>query len=607
MNQAAASQSECPYSKRMQQTLSDVFGYREFRQGQAELIKTVLGGQDAVALMPTGGGKSLCYQVPALLLPGVTVVVSPLLSLVQDQLESLQASGVKAACINSTQEQSEHKQVMDGLANNQIKLLYVSPEKLMQPLFMQWLQQVEVSFFAIDEAHCVSQWGHDFRPEYRQMGRLKQYFPDAPVMALTATADAATKQDIILQLGLQTPLVQQNSFDRPNIRYVQTHRYKPLTQLINYLDQQEDGASGIIYCNSRAKVDQLAEKLAEQGFKVGAYHAGKSVQERTYAQRQFLQDNIEVMVATVAFGMGINKSNVRFVVHYDLPRTIEAYYQETGRAGRDGLPSEALLLFDEKQVSRNREWIAQNPNDERRTVELNKFQSMVSFTEAQTCRRQVLLNYFSEYSDKACGNCDICLDPPKRYDGTVDAQMVLSCVLRVQQRETATRLVQILKGKLPKDAAPEMAELSTFGIGKGKQDAYWLNIIHQLIHRGLLRQDLTNHLILKLCEPARPVLKGELALTMAVPRLNVTWSKDQKSVNQNYDKALFAKLKHLRKTLAEEAEVPPYVVFSDATLTEMASVMPTTERDMLLVNGVGQVKLQRYGQHFLTLINSHLV
>ncbi len=588
------------------QVLENVFGYREFRPGQQETIDALLDGRDVLALMPTGGGKSLCYQIPALMLPGITVVVSPLLSLIQDQVESLQASGIFAACLNSTQDPQQQQQVFDALHNGKCKILYLSPEKLLQPSLLHWLQQQDIGLFAIDEAHCVSQWGHDFRPEYRQLGCLVNYFPQSRIIALTATADHATRSDIVAQLGLRDPVVRHNSFDRPNIRYVQTHKYKPLAQLLAYLEQQE-GSSGIVYCNSRNKVDQLTEKLAEQGIRVGGYHAGKTSEERSALLREFLQDNIDVMVATVAFGMGINKSNVRFVVHYDLPRTIEAYYQETGRAGRDGLPAEALLLFDEKQITRIKEWISQTPNAERRTVELNKFQSMVAFTEAQTCRRQVLLNYFSEYRDKACGNCDICLDPPKRYDGSRDAQIVLSCILRLQQKETANKVVAVLKGKLPKDMDETIAQLPTFGLGKGKQDAYWLNIMHQLIHLGILRQDLTQHLVLKLCEPARPVLQGKVALTLAVPRLNVTWSRGgQKTVASNYDRALFAKLKHLRKQLAEEEGVPPYVVFNDASLAEMASLAPTDEQAMLAINGVGRVKLKRYGTDFIELIQRHM-
>ncbi|MEW9797939.1 DNA helicase RecQ [Alteromonas sp. CYL-A6] len=585
--------------------LSDVFGYKTFRDGQEAVINGVCEGRDALVLLPTGGGKSLCYQIPALIRDGTGIVVSPLISLMQDQVEQLHALGIRAAYLNSSMEADDQARTLDALRSGQLDLLYVSPERLLQFSFLQTLQQCDIALFAIDEAHCVSHWGHDFRQEYRMLGRLKADFPAIPVIGLTATADTATQSDILVQLQLQDPLIYKGSFDRPNIRYRVMSKYKAFDQIVEYVKQQD--GSGIIYCNSRAKVDDLSARLYRQGIRCAAYHAGKDSDEREFVQRQFLNDKVDVVVATVAFGMGINKSNVRFVVHHDVPRSVESYYQETGRAGRDGLDAEALLLFDEKDAARVRQWIEQGDVEARNQVELQKFAAMEAFAEAQTCRRQVLLNYFSQFSDSACGNCDICLDPPKMVDGLTTAQMVLSCILRLEQQAGTQYVIDVLRGKqLRRLQEAGHHELSTYGIGKDKTDSYWHNIINQLIHKGLIRVDITANAALRLTEAARPVLKGETALSLAVPRLEFKPTRKGKQAPANYDKTLFVRLKHLRKVLAEENGVPPYVVFSDATLVDMASRLPTDTAAMLDVSGVGQTKLARYGEPFMQLIDDYV-
>jgi ATP-dependent DNA helicase RecQ len=589
----------------VKQTLKQTFGYDAFRPGQQDAIENVMAGRDVLVLMPTGGGKSLCYQVPALVMPGLSIVVSPLISLMKDQVDALVANGVSAAYINSNLAPEQIFAIYRGMQDQQYKLIYVAPERLMQLDFVMRLQSLNISLIAVDEAHCVSHWGHDFRKDYRLLGQLKGKFPHTPIMGLTATADLATRADIIQQLQLNQPFVFKGSFDRPNIRYNQVTKYKATDQTISYVKQQD--GNGIIYCNSRKKVDDLAIALAKQGVNCAGYHAGLEGEIRDKIQRDFIQDRIDVIVATVAFGMGIDKSNVRFVVHFDLPRSIESYYQEIGRAGRDGMPAEALLLFDEKDAARIRQWISTGENPERNLVELQKFAAMEAFGEAQTCRRQILLNYFAEYSAGHCGNCDICLDPPKAYDGTIDGQKVLSCVLRLQQGFASQYVIDVLRGKqLKRIIENQHEQLSTYGIGKEQSDEYWHNIINQLIHRGLLRVDITQNSMLKLTEQVRPILKGEQALELAIPRLSVSLGKKAKFEVQSYDRALFAKLKHLRKSIAEQDDVPPFVVFSDASLADMADKCPESSIEFLDIHGVGQAKLERYGQRFLDAISRHM-
>jgi len=586
--------------------LKQVFGYSEFRDGQKTVIDAAINGQDSLVLLPTGGGKSVCYQIPALVLEGVTIVISPLISLMQDQVTQLQALGVKAAYINNSLAREEQQQVYQQLHQGLIKLLYVAPEKVLQREFLESLSHLKIRLFAINEAHCVSHWGHDFRPHYLRLNKLKQRFAHVPMMALTATADKATRFDIVEQLKLQQPYIHTGSFDRPNIRYTIEEKFKPMVQLLRYLKEQKS-QSGIIDCTSRKPVDDIAEKLADAGLNAAAYHAGMSNEQRQFVQTGFARDDIQIVVATVAFGMGINKPNVRFVLHYDIPKSIESYYQETGRAGRDGLAAEAIMYFDPADIGRVRRFFEDIDDEQRRRVEEQRFNAMASFAEAQTCRRQILLNYFSEYQREPCGNCDICLNPPKSFDGTLVAQQALSCVYRAEQRFGLGYIVELLRGaNTSRIRDNNHHQLSTYGIGKDKSSEFWLSILRQLIHQGLLSQDITQGASLRLTEAARAILKSEYALQLAEPRLQAKHVYQDKLAQFNYDKKLFARLRALRKELADADDVPPYVVFNDKTLAEMAQLMPTNDSEFLKVSGVGFTKLNKYGGESSTAIRNYL-
>ncbi|MDD2499626.1 MAG: DNA helicase RecQ [Geobacter sp.] len=592
----------------IQHTLKTVFGFHDFRPPQQEVIERVMAGEDVFLVMPTGGGKSLCYQIPALHRDGLAIVVSPLIALMKDQMDALIANGVQAACLNSSLSAAEAGRVFQQLDKGTLDLLYVAPERLMMPEFLERLGTLKLALFAIDEAHCISQWGHDFRPEYTQLGRLRPLFPAVPIVAMTATADPETRKDILGQLGLPNATVFVAGFDRPNITYTVIPKQKPLAQLGSFLRNRRDEA-GIIYALSRKRVDQVAKQLQAAGFSAAAYHAGLPDDERKRVQEAFQRDDIRIVVATVAFGMGIDKPNVRFVVHYDMPKSVESYYQETGRAGRDGLPSEALMLFGMGDVMTARKLIENCDNAERVRIEIQKLNAMVAYGEALSCRRRALLSYFGDQRDHDCGNCDICTDPPQRFDATVQAQKALSCVYRTGERFGMMHLIEVLRGsKNQRVLDLKHDKLSTWGIGADTSAAQWENIIRQLIHLGYLSQDFTRFGALSLSSAARPVLKGEMVVTLGMPRNTVETverTRKRAGAKKDYDQTLFDKLRALRKQIADTAKLPPFVVFSDATLAGMAHSHPQNLQEMRQVSGVGDRKLQQYGDAFLAEIRQY--
>jgi len=593
----------------IRKTLQQVFGLQGFRPYQQEIIEQVLGGGDAFVLMPTGGGKSLCYQLPALHREGLAIVVSPLISLMKDQVDALLANGVRAAMYNSTLGAAEARSVLDRLHRGELDLLYVAPERMMRPGFIHSLESMPLALIAIDEAHCVSQWGHDFRPEYAALGELREHFRGTPFIALTATADPQTREDIVQVLGLEDAKRFITSFDRPNIRYTVLEKHQPHAQLLRFLDTQGD-ESGIIYALSRKRVEEIADHLTDRGYSAAAYHAGLPAEERKGVQERFLRDDLSIVVATVAFGMGIDKPNVRFVVHYDLPRHLEGYYQETGRAGRDGLPSEALLLFGLQDVATARYHLEQGNNENQKRIESHKLNAMIGFAESLTCRRRVLLGYLGEVMEEDCGNCDICLDPPERFDATEAARKVLSCVYRVGQSFGIKHVVDVLRGAENERIRKFYHEsLTTYGIGMEHSHAEWTSITRQLIHRGFLIQDIAAFSVLKLTPHALAVLRNEEKVELARPRIKEKAKKKPPAEALELDAddlRLFESLRSLRKKLAEVSGVPPYVIFGDATLVEMSRMRPRNEFEFLSINGVGQVKLERHGDAFLEVITDDL-
>ena len=585
--------------------LKRVFGYDSFRPPQAEIVSTVMEGRDCFVLMPTGGGKSICYQVPALLKSGTAIVVSPLISLMKDQVDALKQNGVRAAYYNSALAERERAQVLSQLCDGTLDLVYVSPERLMAPEFQQRLSGVSISLVAIDEAHCVSQWGHDFRPEYVQLGSVRPLFPNVPFIALTATADGQTRDDILLRLKLKNPSIFIAGFDRPNIRYTVVEKHQPIKQLETFAKSHNED-SGIVYCLSRKRVEEVAGHLISQGLSAAAYHAGLGAGERSQVQESFQKDDIRIVVATVAFGMGIDKPNVRYVVHFDLPHSVESYYQETGRAGRDGLPSEALMLYGRGDIAVLRRLIQSGENSQQNQIELKKLSSIIEFAEVQSCRRRVLLGYFGEKAEEDCGNCDICLVAPEQIDATEEAKALLMAIYECKQRFGMKHTIDVVRGTdAERIGQLGHANLPSFGAGKQFSADHLTAVLRELIRQGHLTQDEDNFNVLKLTPLTRPILRDGAPFVMPKPRVRVERKKKKgkEPMVLDVDETLFQSLRTLRKEIADEEGVPAYIVFGDQTLKAMAVARPHTTEQFLALPGVGDAKLQRYGERFLTFLN----
>lgn len=596
--QASGSIHEC---------LRNVFGFQAFRGSQQEVIESAMAGRDSLVVMPTGGGKSLCYQVPALQQEGVGLVVSPLIALMQDQVSALHELGVDAGFLNSNQSADEQRQVISRLQNGSLKLLYVAPERLAADSTRQLLAGLRVSLIAIDEAHCVSQWGHDFRQEYLALDELGTLFPGVPRMALTATATERTRVEIVDRLGLNNPDIYVAPFDRANIRYLVQPKIEPKAQLLRFLDGHR-GAAGIVYCLSRKKTESTAAWLSEQGFAAIPYHAGLDAGTRNLHQRRFLTEEGLIIVATIAFGMGIDKPDVRFVAHLDLPKSMEAYYQETGRAGRDGEPADAWMVYGLQDVVRLRQMLDESiAGEEHKRHERAKLDGLLGWCEVTGCRRRPLLEYFGDTLDEDCGNCDGCLAPVATWDGTEAAQMLLSAVYRTGQRFGTAHVIDVLLGnRTAKVEQHHHAEISVFGIGSERSSQNWRSVVRQLIVQGYLRSDADRYGALVLTDRSRGLLRGETPVRLRLDPKRPLAAKTKvtrvASPINDQDRDLWDALRACRQHLASEHSVPPYVIFHDSTLRQMLEKRPQDETELLALNGVGQTKLERYGKQFLAIL-----
>ncbi len=591
--------------------LKKYFGYDSFRSMQEEIISTIYKGEDTLVLMPTGGGKSICFQIPAVTMEGVAVVVSPLISLMKDQVESLRVNGISASYLNSSLNTEEQRQVEDDLYNGHLNLIYVSPEKLVSQNFLSLLKSIKICLFAIDEAHCISAWGHDFRPEYTQMKFIKPQFPTIPIVALTATADRATRKDISLQLNQHNPKVFLDSFDRPNLSLTVKPGQKRFEQIVDFIAKHPN-QSGIIYCLSRKSTENLAGKLEKKGITAGAYHAGLSSTERSSIQEDFINDTLPIVCATVAFGMGIDKSNVRWVIHYNMPKNIEGFYQEIGRAGRDGTSADTLLFYSYQDVMVLRDILTKNESDQNE-LKLAKLERMKQYAESLVCRRQLLLAYFSEQTTGQCGNCDVCKNPPEHFDGTLIAQKALSAIARLKQQVGSTMLIDVLRGSGRKEIMQRgYQNIKTYGAGRDLPIRDWQYYLMQLTNQGLIEVAYDENGALKLTTSSKAVLfdgnKIQLVkMQVADKRAEREKAKAKtKTKRERVRDDLFERLRQLRRELARKEGIPPYVVFSDKTLEEMAAKRPLLDADMMEVSGVGEKKLKRYGNLFMDQILQYI-
>lgn len=600
--------------KNLHHILKEIFGYDQFRFDQKNIINSILDGKDTLAIMPTGGGKSLCYQIPALHLEGVTLVISPLISLMQDQVMNLKEYGVEAVFLNSSQNYGDSKKAREKILNGKAKIIYVSPEGILSPNLFSFFDQINVSLIAIDEAHCVSQWGHEFRKDYTRLGELKKKFPDAPMMALTATADSKTRVDIANQLEMKMPSVFISSFDRPNIKYMILERTDEIKQLNEFIKTHHENDTGIVYCLSRDKVERVSMALNKLGYKAVPYHAGLSQNERAMNQELFNIEEKIIVVATIAFGMGIDRPDVRFVAHLDLPKSIESYYQETGRAGRDGKASTAWMIYGLQDVVKLSQMLETTDADEKyKKVARAKLDSMLALCEAATCRRNYLLRYFGEDSEKNCGYCDSCIEPPSLWDATIDAQKILSTIYRTNQSYGAGHVIDVIRGsKNLKITEKNHDKLSVYGIGKDKTKEHWNSVLRQLLNLNFIMIKNWEYRTLSLTGRAQEILSGKLKLDLRkqdkrVAQIKIAEKNDKKrTAKKKGEDGLFLALKELRNKLAKEKKLPSYIVFNDKSLHDMCAIKPRNSQEFLLVHGVGQNKLERYGDIFLSTINSFL-
>lgn len=588
--------------------LKQYFGYDRFRPMQEDIIHNVLAKQDTVVLMPTGGGKSICYQIPGIISQGVAIVISPLIALMKDQVEGLKVNGVSAAFLNSTQSYTEIREVEEDLVHERLKLLYISPEKLLTPQFLNFLSRIHVSFIAIDEAHCISQWGHDFRQEYTQLFSLRQRFPDISFIALTATADKATRNDIAKQLGMKDPKMYISSFDRPNLSLRVEAGQKRIEKILHFLAERPN-QSGIIYCLSRKNTENLATKLRKAGHNALYYHAGMPAHERSRVQEDFIKDDIPIICATIAFGMGIDKPNVRWVIHYNLPKNMEGYYQEIGRAGRDGIASDTLLFYTFADVMQLREMVGDSGQSQ---LQLSKLERMQQYAETRTCRRRILLSYFGESLERDCGNCDVCRNPPELFDGTVIAQKAMSAIIRANREMNKTlsagMLIDILRGSRRIDLIKMgFEQIKTYGAGKDISYDHWQLYLQQMLNLGLIEIAYDHHNTFRISSAGQNVLMGKFPVNFAkLSQFKETPSTQaptkRVTAKEELKRDLFEVLRSLRKQLADKDGIPPYMVFNDATLTDMGEKIPLSVHDMMKVSGVGEVKLQKYGNQFIGAI-----